>query len=562
MKRVLLSFLVLLGFTTAKAQLNNGCKAQNFTFTALNNGGQLVDLYAWLDSNYYVILDVSATWCGPCWNYHNTHALKDLYNTYGPGTPQNKVRVVYVEGDGTTTDAHMAGAAGSQGDWLAGTPYPMCNPAQAQATAFDQDYEIGYFPTIYLICPDRTVKEVGQLTTAQLWAEVSPTPQCAAKINVDATPVSATGKLISCNGNYSLDITIKNRGFNNLTSATINAKNGANVVASTPWTGNLATYQTASTLFNINGAGSYDSLEIEVVATGDQITANDKFTVYIDNYTAANAATMPNTENMDGGTSMPKKIGFESVASLSMFGFYDGVNGATKLKGVDGNNTKGVFVNFYNQPSGATGTLVLGNYNTTTPSTYVYLDFDVAYAQYTAAQPENDKLEIMLSTDCGNTWNSVWNKAGNNLKTTAPQTTGFIPNAASQWAHHTVDISSIKNNTNALVAVKATSDYGNYAWIDNIKVAASSTPLSLNEVNQNTLDIYPNPASSVINLRGLYGNAVISLTDMMGRTIKTESFDNINNEVSVHINNIAEGNYFLKIVQDGNTVTKPVSVRK
>jgi hypothetical protein len=560
MKKLLFSILAAFSFSASQAQLDPGCKAVDFTFTALNNNGQLVNLYSWLDSGKYVILDVSATWCGPCWNYHNTHAMKDLYTQYGPGTAQNLVRCVFVEGDGTTGDNLMSGGAGSQGNWLSGTPYPMCNPAQAAADQFNNDYEIGYFPTVYLICPDRTVKEVGQMTAAQLWAEINPTPQCAAKINVDATPVSVTGKLISCTGTFAIDLTLKNRGFNALTACTITAKNGATVVGTQNWSGNLSTYQTANTTLNLTGVNNYDSLVIEVTAAGDQIPANNSFTLYIDNYTAANASTLPYNENMDGGTKMPAKLGFENVGAMNMFGFYDGINGTTKLKGANGSDTKGVFVNFYNTQSGTNAILTLGNFNTNTASTYLYLDFDVAGAPYSAAAPENDKLEVVVSTDCGTTWTSKWSKSGNTLYTAPATTSSFIPSAAGQWRHETVDISSIKNDPNAIVALKATSDYGNYAWIDNIKVAGSGTPSSVNNINEAAVDIYPNPAISSVNIRGIQGKAQISLLDVLGRTVIAESFNQASGEFQMNVTGIKAGNYIIRITQEGQVITRSIAI--
>lgn len=562
MKKILFSILALTGFFSANAQLDPGCKAQNFTFTALNNGGQVVDLYSWLDSGKYVFLDVSATWCGPCWSYHTSGALEDLYTQHGPGSASNDVRVVFVEGDGTTSDATMSGGTGSQGPWLQNTPYPMCNPAQAAANAFGDDYEIGYFPTIYMICPDRTIKEVGQLTAANLYALVSPTASCPPKINVDVTPVTASGKLISCTGNFTFDITIKNRGFNNLTAATVNLKNGTSVLGTSPWTGNLTTYQTSGTI-TVNATGvpaGVDSITVEVIASGDQITTNDKFTVYIDNYTSANASTLPYSENMDGGAKLPTKLGYQDISSMSMFGFYDGINGTTKLVGSNGSNTKGVFVNFYNRPSGATGVLTLGNYNTNTSSSYLYLDFDYASAAYSATA-ENDQLEVVVSTDCGANWTSKWLKAGSALNTTTNVSTGsYIPSAASQWRHETVDLSSIKNNANAIVAIKATSDYGNYSWLDNIKVSASATPSGLNSIGNSSFDVYPNPANSELFVRGLDGNATFTFADMMGRNVKTITVGNIMNETRLNVADLSKGSYFLKITQDENTSTIPVVI--
>lgn len=564
MKKILLSAFLACGILGAKAQLNDGMKAIDFTFTALNNGGQVVNLYSWLDSGKYVFLDVSATWCGPCWNFHNTNALKDLYTQHGPGgTLSDDVRVVFVEGDGTTADALMSGGSGSQGNWLAGTNYPMCNPAQAAANQFNDDYEIGYYPTVYMICPDRTVKEVGTLSAAQLYALVSPNPQCAPKINVDVTPWTYDGKLMTCDGNFNLTMTIKNRGFNNLTSATINVKNGATTVASQPWTGNLATYATSSNIVLPLSAvnPSYDSLSIEVIATGDQIAANDKFTVRIDNYAQSSAAALPLNQNFDALTAYPTRFGFDNVTSQSKFGFYDGINGTTKLVGASGSNTKAMFVGFYNTAANGTGITAIGNFNTNTTATHLNLDFDLAHCLYDGS--ENDKLEVVVSTDCGATWTSKWSKSGTALATRAPLgNASFIPKLSSEWRSESVNLNSIKNNPNAIVGFRMTSGYGNYAWIDNIKLAGNSSPASTNNFSENSFDIYPNPTTQFVNIRGLAGDASIKITDIMGRVVKTNNYNNISNEITLDVAELVNGQYFVHVSQNENSVVKAIVIAK
>ncbi len=86
MKKLLLSILLLASLNMAKAQLPDGAIAPDFTLTDINNVTH--NLYNYLNQGKKVYIDVSATWCGPCWNYHNTHALDDLWAQHGPaGAP-------------------------------------------------------------------------------------------------------------------------------------------------------------------------------------------------------------------------------------------------------------------------------------------------------------------------------------------------------------------------------------------------------------------------------------------------------------------------------------------
>lgn len=75
-KHVLLSAM-LLAATGAMAQLPPNSNAPDFTTTDIDGNTQ--NLYDYLDQGYTVFLDISATWCGPCWNYHQSGALEDLY---------------------------------------------------------------------------------------------------------------------------------------------------------------------------------------------------------------------------------------------------------------------------------------------------------------------------------------------------------------------------------------------------------------------------------------------------------------------------------------------------
>ncbi|MCB0535077.1 MAG: T9SS type A sorting domain-containing protein [Lewinellaceae bacterium] len=171
MRRILLLFAFCwVGHFAAFAQIPNGSTAPNFTVTDIN--GNVISLYSLLDQGKTVYLDVFATWCVPCWNYHNSHALRDIWEQYGPpGT--DEAYVISIEGDATTSipciwdDPGCTG--GTVGDWTDGTPYPIADYPSIMGL-----YQVTYYPTIFMICPaDKKVYEVGQQPASGLWASRS-----------------------------------------------------------------------------------------------------------------------------------------------------------------------------------------------------------------------------------------------------------------------------------------------------------------------------------------------------------------------------------------------------
>jgi thiol-disulfide isomerase/thioredoxin len=163
---VLLVLVFALLSTSIIAQLPNGSVAPDWTLTDLN--GDTYNLYDELNDGKSIVLDISATWCPPCWTYHTSGVLEALYDDYGPdGTDQ--IRVFMVEADDATNLACLYGSAGcnntTMGDWVTGTNYPIFSPEPAAANDFISDYQLAFWPTIYGISPlDKTTQLIGQAT--------------------------------------------------------------------------------------------------------------------------------------------------------------------------------------------------------------------------------------------------------------------------------------------------------------------------------------------------------------------------------------------------------------
>jgi len=264
-KKLLIAIVALFTFNNAQAQLPNGSVGLDFTVTDLD--GTSHNLYSYLDNGYTVFIDFSATWCGPCWSYHISGALEDLYMNHGPaGMPNvsasttDDVMVFFIEGDESSLAA-LQGGSGSQGDWITGTPYPIIPTySGTNSTQVVSDYQIGYWPTVYQICPDRIVTECGQASNPYSLISACPAP---ASNDNDARTFDYAGETLTCEGDLVPELMIQNYGLVNLTSLSIDVLVNGNVMSNTPWTGNLATYATDNiTLPALTGLASNDAVSI------------------------------------------------------------------------------------------------------------------------------------------------------------------------------------------------------------------------------------------------------------------------------------------------------------
>ena len=268
MKKLLLLLMLCLSITI-NAQLPNLSIAPNWTLTDVN--GTAHSLYDYLDNNYTVFLDFSAVWCGPCWNYHIGGALEDLYVNHGPsGFPSvsanttDDVMVFMIEGDANALACIYGVGCNTQGDWVAGTPYPIfCTDGTVNNDNVTSAYSINYWPTIYMICPDRVLIEAGQSNSPYNLLNCNP----AANLLNDPKVMSYSGAAIQCDGTLAPTVTIMNNGINNLMSLDIEVDVSGATTFNTivPWTGNLSTYQSTNFILpTITGLQGYEFVMIRV----------------------------------------------------------------------------------------------------------------------------------------------------------------------------------------------------------------------------------------------------------------------------------------------------------
>ena len=269
MKHIYALIAALMVGTASFAQLPDRSIAPDFTATDIN--GVEHNLYDLLDEGKKVIVDFSATWCGPCWSYHTSGVFEELYELYGPdGT--DELRIFYIEADDTTTDDDLNGTGtATQGDWVTGTNYPIIDNG---GSIFD-DYAGAYYPTIYTICPNRILTESGQVGVEEHHAVFSANDCAAASLPNDPALLDYTGGTTACPGEpVNMSVDMMNLGVTNLQYATIDVMVGGSSVLSYDWSGDLETYG----ITNVDlGTATFDAdtdFTIEITSADDNDANN------------------------------------------------------------------------------------------------------------------------------------------------------------------------------------------------------------------------------------------------------------------------------------------------
>ena len=279
MKKLLFSLSLCIGFLgSSNAQMPDGTFCPDFTGTDLN--GNVHNLYTYLDQGYTVVVDVSATWCGPCWSYHTGGALEDLWVNHGPtggtgvsASTTNDVIVLWIEGDNSTTLADLQGTGGNtQGDWITGTNFPIIDDGSIASTL-----GIAYYPTIYTIYPDRYVEESGQQSATAHYSNItSNAGSHTGSAGVDASIFNYSGETVAC-GSLNVEVLVQNKGTQALAAGdiTVNVTSGGSNIGSATNSTALSTQYSTETITVPVSLSSAGTITIEAVASGDVNAGNN-----------------------------------------------------------------------------------------------------------------------------------------------------------------------------------------------------------------------------------------------------------------------------------------------
>jgi hypothetical protein len=226
-------------------------------------------------------------------------------------------------------------------------------------------------------------------------------------------------------------------------------------------------------------------------------------------------------------------------------------------------STRSLLFGIYDWPKDVSASLVFHNIdlsNTTSPS----LKFSYAYTQRVGGTfGSQDRLIVEASYSCGKTWVTIFDKSGNDLRTTSPRNSFFYP-LASDWDDVWKGLEAWSNEDDVIIRFRCISDNGNNLFLDDIQVLDA---VGIEESSNVSSKVFPNPAenSATIELQGVEGeNIKFELYNILGEIVfkgnykPTSNFDNYN----IDLTSINNGIYNLVLKNGKSLSTKKLQIVK
>jgi hypothetical protein len=219
--------------------------------------------------------------------------------------------------------------------------------------------------------------------------------------------------------------TIKNVGFSPITSFKVSYQLNNGAVATTSVTGvSLAPDATMTVPLNVftppGGQQSikvYTSDPVSSSGSGDESPLNDTLRK---SFFVTGKISLPVTEGFESSTFPPAGWSVENTEGDIT---WQRTTSAAKT------GTASAFINNFNAASyGTTDKLVSGLVPGSSDFDSIYVSFDYAYSAGPSSS-QADTLMMLVTTDCGQTFTTVWKKYGTDLQTVSGYQPNFVPSA-------------------------------------------------------------------------------------------------------------------------------------
>jgi hypothetical protein len=343
--------------------------------------------------------------------------------------------------------------------------------------------------------------------------------------------IAEPGKVL-CTRNTLPVVQITSGGTETITSAKVLFRVDNNQLDSVQWTGSLTKGQSASvTLKNIalTTTGTHVLTVYTKQPNGleDAATSNDTSRI---SFTVSDQQDAPLKEGFEAAAFPPANWALNSSASAYT---WESTNRSASEK------TRAAWIrNFRFAGNGKTDDLFTAPVQVSTFDSLV-VRFDVSYnlsRPVGSSVTPTDTLEVLLTKDCGKTFQSVYRKGGATLQSTgtpgqavtyaAFDTLGHVPTAPPQWRSEYIDLSKlVSSGAPFQVVFRNMGKGGNNILLDNISINPVILPALLKEKGYL---LSPNPFEGTFTIRHLEVPVKlqnIRITNQMGKVVYTRNFN-------------------------------------
>ena len=376
--------------------------------------------------------------------------------------------------------------------------------------------------------------------------------------------IALTAKVAAtCSSTISPIISVYNNGLNAITALTITPYIDGAIAPTISWNGNIAPATSATISLNTissptnTGAHTFSYNISAMNGTDGNMTNNSTKVSYL---VASDFQGSPVSEDFALTNFPPVKwaaVNSNSGPSWTRVTNAGGYNLSTQSTRYDFFNNKviGDMDELFITPMDLSGTAA------------PVLSFDYAYAQRDANS--NDKLEVMVSNNCGSSWTNVYSSSGYTLATALPMPMAYLPdvNDISQWQTVTINLTGY-NSASVLVKFVVTNDNGNNLYIDNVNLNQTQPVGLIKETKlSNQVSIFPNPTSGNATLKVFSltsGKSKLILINTMGQIVSSKTIDLFsgNNNLLIDTKEFSNGIYSVVLETATETVVKKISISK
>jgi CubicO group peptidase (beta-lactamase class C family) len=345
-----------------------------------------------------------------------------------------------------------------------------------------------------------------------------------------------------CIGAITPIVVIKNYGSATLTSAAIKYQlnNNANIFTYN-WTGSLATGETAQVTLTTIPINQNNNHTLKVWTenpngSAEGYTFNDMKTANFAARTGGTGEFTSFTENFEGETSAIKVWNPKHISAHQW--------GVTKLSGSSGNHSLATSNEFSVVGDESVADLPLIALSGNNELTFKYAN---AYRE-----GHENTLQVLVSDDCGATWDTLFNKTGIELSQGVESGEWlYYPQTDEEWNTETISLNEYAG-ASVQIRFKRIMDtaIGDNLFLDDIHVGSA---LGIAGRDKNIINVYPNPASDKVTIVGLPEGTPVALYTISGQKLLEVT---ANGDTVIDISGFAKGMYFLNTAKGSAKIIK------